>query len=93
MDEPILWHWTDGNGVLPFPGRRVEATTPGPFANMVTYEIREYLANEMVVSYRLIFPKEVPAANCWRVMEDKFRGYVEDEPHRYRGYPWEAING
>lgn len=75
------WRWQDGNGALPFPGRRVESTTKGPFANMVTYEIREYLGNEMIVSYRLIFRSDIPESAVWAEMEREFRAYLYGRDH------------
>jgi hypothetical protein len=78
MGEPF--HWSQGNGALPFPGRRVESVTKGPYANMKTYEIREYLGNETVVSYRLIFNVSVPESFIWKEMEHEFRRYVTEGP-------------
>lgn len=74
------WHWTEGNGALPFPGRRVESTYPG-FSGMV-YEIREYLGNEMIVSYREAFSNHLPhfrdESARWRYVEARFLEYLED---------------
>ena len=65
-----------GNGAVPFPGRRVESVTPGPFANMKTYEIREYLGNETIVSYRLIWRTDVSESAVWARMEEEFQAYI-----------------
>lgn len=76
MDESF--RWSQGNGAVPFPGRRVETVTDGPYANMKTYEIREYLGNETVVTYRLIFNTSVPESFIWEEMEHEFRRYVAE---------------
>jgi hypothetical protein len=70
------FHWSEGNGALPFPGHRVESSSPGPYANMIRYEIREYLGNETIVSYVLMIPKDVPASWAWREMEERFNEYL-----------------
>lgn len=77
MSRPF--HWTDGNGALPFPGKRVEIAIPGPFATMKTYEIHEYLGNETVTSYRLIFHEKIPESTVWPILEREFLYYVLGE--------------
>ncbi len=72
------WHWTMGNGCVPFPGRRVESTSPALSGTM--YEIREYLGNDMIISYREIFPgwSVIPEGDRWRYVEARFLEYLED---------------
>lgn len=70
------FHWRDGNGSLPFPGRRIEFSELGPFGR-VRYEVREYLGNETVVSYVKLYPEGVPTSVAWEWIEEEFRDYLE----------------
>jgi hypothetical protein len=78
-----LWSPATGsNGALRFPGRRVEtiedytyitSTTNGLFATHRAYQIREYLGDGTVFTYRLILPAFLDEAWCWAEMEIRFR--------------------
>jgi hypothetical protein len=74
------WHWTQGNGALPFPGRRVESKTEERYGDL--YTITEYLGNDMAVSYRQIIDPAIPAPEAakWAWMEREFRNYLEEGP-------------
>jgi hypothetical protein len=72
----MTFQWFDGNGAVPFPGRRVQRCTRGPYKSMKTYELHEYLGNETVVSYRLIFNNTLPEDIAWMIMENDFRSYI-----------------
>jgi hypothetical protein len=74
VGEPFTWH--EGNGAVPFPGRRVETASPYGFQGMIRYEIREYLGNETVVSYVQMMPGALDPAYAWRVMEAEFMAYL-----------------
>jgi len=67
---------SQGNGALPFPGRRVEVRTEEEYG--VAYEIREYLGCEVIASWRQIFPRgvNVPESTYWTVMEQGFNHYM-----------------
>jgi hypothetical protein len=76
------WSPAIGDGALPFPGRRVEtmeddpyivSTTNGLFDSRRVYEIREYLGDGTVFTYRLILPAFLDEAWCWAEMEMRFR--------------------
>lgn len=67
-----------GNGAVPFPGRRVTAVRPWLFDGHTEYEIREYLGDETVVAYRYVVSDElaVPVDWLWDELEHEFRGYL-----------------
>ncbi len=74
------WHWTEGNGALPFPGRRVETCCELPMGTM--YEIREYLGNDMVVSYKEIISDSygLTESQAWAFVENRFQNYLREGP-------------
>ncbi len=78
VDLVKVWHWTEGNGAMPFPGRRVEFSYPSEFISGVVYEVREYLGNDMVVSYREVFPDglRIPESMRWAIMRERFDEYL-----------------
>jgi hypothetical protein len=83
MDEvQRRYHWTDGNGALPFPAQRIEFTYPSEAIYGTVYEVREYLGNAMVVSYREVFQDDypIPEGAKWHWVRRKFEAYLED-PH------------